>query len=139
MIDIYSEELEENYLLANTPEQLYKWFRASRNLFELAKEENKDLLIEEYRRSIEKENRNIHDIVKAYGIIIVFTFFDYLEGRDLLNKINLDSLKWGEQIAGIYKLNSRTTIFKEGHVVIKSDDNMFRKSETSTATYYKMN
>lgn len=105
MIDIIHKELDELreiYLLANTPGQIYRWFRESKILSDLAVKENEQELIEQYTARSNKEERTIDDVVIAYAILVVISFFEYGEGKLLLEKLDLSKLQWAEDLKRIY-------------------------------------
>lgn len=114
MIDIINKEIDrlrEIYLLANAPGQIYKWFRESELLSELAVKGNEEELLEQYKVRTEKEGKTIDDVVIAYAILVVISFFEYKEGKLLFEKLNLPKLQWGEDLKSIYFQHVRPTIY----------------------------
>lgn len=114
MIDIINKEIDklrEIYLLANTPGQIYKWFMESKILSDLAVKENERELLEQYTVRTEKEERTIDDVVIAYAILVVISFFEYKEGKLLFEKLNLSKLQWGEDLKRMYFQNVSPTIY----------------------------
>lgn len=131
MIDIDISLLEERYLLANTAVQIYKSFRENRALYDLAKEENKNELIEEFKRRTDKEERKIDDVVVAYAILVIATFYEYSEGREIFRKLDMSKLKWGRELEDIYGREARATIYTTGYGKGIVSDFLDAKSETS--------
>jgi hypothetical protein len=139
MIPIDIEQLKKRYLLANTADQIYKWFRENSSLPDLAREEYKEVLVKEFAKITEKEERTIDDVVVAYAILAIITFYEYGEGKKLLGKLNLSKLKWGEELKNIYKREARVTSFATEHGRgIVTDYKGTRQENSSAVSYMSM-
>ena len=122
----FSEDELKNYinlyLLSNNAFQLYEWIRNDLSLQNLANNENKDLLVKEYNKRTDEEDRKIEDTVVAYTILVVFTLFPIEDAHELFSKVNLDRLDWGYKIKEIYFSNETTNQLVIG-------DNIFVEQE----------
>ena len=111
MISIDIEVLKRTYLFANTAAQLYRHFRENTSLQNLAKTERPEILVEEYKKRTEKDERSIGDVVEAYAILIAITFYDYKEAKKTFKKFDLSKLEWGKELEDIYGREVRITIY----------------------------
>jgi len=84
------DSLREIFLLANSGRQVYQGFRQSKVLSDLAVREKEEALVDEYRVRTEKEGRSIDDVVVAYAILVIGSFFEYKEGRALFQQLDLE-------------------------------------------------
>jgi hypothetical protein len=96
------DSLREILLQANSGSQVYRGFRQSKVLSDLAVRENERVLVDEYRVRTEKEDRSIDDVVIAYAILVIASFFEYEERRALFQQLNLSRLQWGEELKRLY-------------------------------------
>jgi len=102
MTDKEIDRLREIFLLANSGSQVYRGFRQRKVLSDLAVRENNKGLVNEYRVRTEKKDRSIDDVVVAYAILVVASFFEYNEGRALFQQLDLSKLQWGEEVKRLY-------------------------------------
>jgi hypothetical protein len=115
MISIDIEALKREYLFANTAAQLYRHFRENISLQNLAKTERPEILVEEYKKRTEKDERSIEDVVEAYAILMAVTFYDYKVAMKTFKKFDLSKLEWGEELADMYRREARITIYRTEH------------------------
>ena len=135
MMTIIGEEIDslrEIFLLANSGSQVYRGFRQSKVLSDLAVREKKEALVDEYRLRTEKEDRSIDDVVVAYAILVIASFFEYEEGRALFQQLDLSKLQWGEEVKRFY-LEEVPTIYLTTHGKAKSLDYHYASSQIGTS------
>jgi hypothetical protein len=135
---IISEEMDslrEIFLLANSGSHVYRGFRQSKVLSDLAVRENEEVLVDEYRVRTEKEDRSIDDVVVAYAILVIASFLEYKEGRALFQKLNLSNLQWGEEIKRLYLEEIPTVYLEKGGKATRSK---YSDASSQIAASYNM-
>ena len=135
MMTIIGEEMDslrEIFLLANSGSQVYRGFRQSKVLSDLTLKEKKEVLVDEYRLRTEKEDRSIDDVVVAYAILVIASFFEYEEGRALFQKLNLSKLQWGEEVRRLY-LEEVPTIYSATDGKARSLEHDYASSQIVTS------
>jgi hypothetical protein len=135
MMTIIGEEMDslrEIFLLANSGSQVYRGFRQSKVLSDLAVREKEEVLVDEYRARTEKEDRSIDDVVVAYAILAIASFLEYEEGRALFQRLNVSKLQWGEEIKRLY-LGKVPTIYIAAHGKAMSLEDDYAASQIDTS------
>ncbi len=126
MTAIDVDYLKREYIFANNATQLYQRFRENTSLQELARGNGPESLIEEYQRLINKDEKTVDEVVKAYALLIAATFLDYKEAAETISKLDLAKLEWGKELKDIYMRGATITIYVPEHaralVVERIDD-----------------
>jgi len=126
MISIDIEALKRDYLFADTPAHVYRQFREDTLLQNLARTERPEILVEEYKKIAEKDEKTVEDVVKAYSILIAVTFYEYIEAIDTFKKLDLSKLEWGQALEDIHRREARPTIYvtEQARAQVLKDINM---------------
>jgi len=131
IIDEEMDSLREIFLLANSGSQVYRGFKQSKVLSDLAVREKEEVLIDEYRVRTEKKDRSIDDVVVAYAILVIASFLEY-KGKALFQQLNLSKLQWGEEIKRLY-LEEVPTIYLAKEAKAKRLEYEYASSQIDTA------
>ena len=95
-------EITNIYLLANTPMFLYRHMRRLAFLYNLAKNNDLEVLIGEYNKRTSKRDKLPEDIAIAYAILMAITHLEYSIALNYFNKFDLSRLEWGNDIKDIF-------------------------------------
>lgn len=126
------ESLREIFLLANSGNQVYRGYRKSEVLRDLAVREKKEVLVDEYRVRTEKEDRSVDDVVVAYAILVIASFLEYEEGSALFQRLDVSKLQWGEEVKRLY-LGKVPTIYTQAHGKAQSLEYDYTASQIDTS------
>ncbi len=110
MTEAQALELEATYVVANTPEYLYRRLRDSEVVRRLANDFSAELLATMYREVLAKPNRTASDVAQAYAAMVALTLRDYSEWRPLIDGFEITTLDWAERIRAIAKQRATPTV-----------------------------
>lgn len=100
--DLHIDELAQIFILANTPNYLYKLFSSDLSINKLAKDYSSEDLINIFREISRKEITTFEDVVLFYSVILALTKKPYEDVREFFKELNGLSLRWAKQISEIY-------------------------------------
>lgn len=132
VIEREMSDLREIFLQASSGSQVYRGFRSSMVLADLAKRENEKALVDEYRVRTEKGAKSIDDVVIGYAMLVIVSFFEYNKGTALFEEFDLSKLEWAEEMKRLYFEQVPTVyLATEGKGTRLEDDYGVRGMETS--------
>ena len=140
MMQIDMEELIRDYIFASSAGYVYDRFTRNDSVKNLAKIKTPDILVKEYKKRTEKEERTIEDMVVTYAILVGITFLDYSQASSIFDKIDLSKIEWGQDIKDRYMRNVRPTVFVSGEskgIPIKVEET--KSKDSSTFSDVRMN
>ena len=94
--------LATKYMLASTPNYLYKRFRADVSVQELAAQLTSAQLIRLFETTIAKRRLNLAGILTAYGAVIALTMKDDPTVKRFFTRLQKDHIPWLTHIRDYY-------------------------------------
>jgi len=94
-IDVH--EIDQVYLVANTPSYLFKHLRACNSVQWMAANLNVEQLEELYRKNRGEEDLTKHSAALAYALIAALSLHEYSAVAETLKRIPVNELSWGRQ------------------------------------------
>lgn len=100
--DLNIDELAQIFILANTPNYLYKNYSSDPSINKLAEGYSSEDLITVFREINRKEITSCEDVVLFYSVIVALSKKPSKDVRELFKEMNGLSFRWAKQISEIY-------------------------------------